>query len=177
MASQTPLPPDVVRAPPLWSISAEHNAREVARVRHRHEAAVIVANLVTKHPTPWHGEPVTAAARTLERLAKAHGMTTLLRPYLDGCVLEGRLGDERIGFRARWHRGKADAAWWYDPVEEWATVPDNRPVGLSKTTRTTLAGHRHPGVNSRTFLVRSPAGVLVPFAQLTARVKALGAGS
>ena len=176
MAS-APLPPGVVRAPPIWTLSAEANARRMALVRHRAEAADIVAALVTKHPTPWHGEPVTAAAHALERLASSHGMTTRLTTYPGGCVLEGRLGEQRVGFRARWHHGKADAAWWYDPVEQWATVPDTRPAGVSKTTRTTLAKHRHPGITERIYLVSSPRGVLVPFAQLTARVKALPVGT
>ncbi|MDQ2689886.1 MAG: hypothetical protein M3Y29_06395 [Chloroflexota bacterium] len=166
-------PIGVTGPPPLWAIDRAANELEQQRRRHVAEARAAVDTLVTKHPTAWLGEPVTAAARTLERLAQSKGMTTRLHTYLDGCVLEGRVPGERRGFRARWHRGKADAAWWYEPVEEWRTEPDTRPVGLSKTTRTTLAGHRHPGIDSRTFLVSSPNGVLVPFAQLSARVKAL----
>lgn len=175
MRQPTPLRDLVTRPLPLWTISAEHNERERALRRHAEEARAAIDELPRALITPWLGEPVTAAARTLERLAQSKGMTTALRVYLDGCVLEGRVaGGERRGFRARWHRGKADAAWWYEPDEVWTSEPDTRPVGLSKTTRTTLAGHRHPGIDRRTFLVSSPHGVLVPFAQITARVKALG---
>lgn len=173
MRQPRPLRELVTRPLPLWTISAEHNARVMAERRHVAEARAALDSL-PHLVTPWLGEPVTGAARTLETLAQSKGMTTLLRPYLDGCVLEGRVPGERRGFRARWHRGKADAAWWYEPDEVWTSEPDTRPVGLSKVTRTTLARHRHPGIDRRTFLVSSPHGVLVSFAELSRRVRALG---
>lgn len=167
-------PLGVVLAPPLWSISAEHSAEHMRLVRHQHAAQRAIDELVTKHPVPYLADPVTASARTLERLATSKGMTTRMHVGLESCTLEGRLGDQRLGFRAHWRRGKADSAFWYEPTEQWATVADTRPVGIAKLTRTTLAGHRSPGCDTRSYLVSSPRGVLIPFAQVTARVKALG---
>jgi hypothetical protein len=66
-------------------------------------------------------------------------------------------------------------AWWFDPVDEWLTERDTRPIGVSKISRTTLAGHRSPGCDTRSRLVKSRSGVIVAFAELTTRVKAIGA--
>lgn len=171
----SPLPHGVTVAPPLWSLSAEHNAEHIRAVRHRRAAEEAVADLVTSHPIPWLSDPVTAASRTLERLATSKGMVTRLHVELDGCVLEGRVGDQRLGFRAAWRRGKADSALWYEPEARWTLAPDPRPVGVSKLTRVGLKGRRTYGLGEvHLKQLASPFGVLVSFAELTARVKALG---
>lgn len=170
-----PLPPGVSLAPPLWAISATHNAEHMRATQHRKAAEQVVADLVTQHPEPWLGEPVTAAARTLERLAASKGMTTRLHEWHEGCTLEGRVEGQRLGFRAFWRRGKADFAQWFEPVDRWAMVHDPRPVGVAKLTRTALTGKRGAGLDEYHLkLLASPRGVLVSFAELSKRVKALG---
>lgn len=178
-----PLPPGVVRAPPLWAISAEANLEQRARAAHRAQVDADVAQLVTSHPTPWFGEPVPAAALTLQRLAESKGMRTLLRSGLDWCVLEGRLGDQRLGFSARWVKGRADAAFWYSPTDEWGMTHDDRPGPDAKVERrvkgkVTLVAHpnRMPRGLSRDHLIHlaSPRGVIVPFPEVSKRVRALG---
>ena len=177
------LPPGVVNAPPLWTIDAEANAEHIARTRHAARAAAEAAALVTSHPTPWFGEPVPAAALTLKAAAERVGMRTLLRSGLDWCVLEGRVGEQRLGFSARWVKGRADAALWYSPTDEWGTTHDDRPGPDAKVERrvkgkVTLVAHpnRMPRGLARNHLVHlaSPRGVVVPFAELGKRVRALG---
>lgn len=173
MCPHTP-PPGVVLAPPLWSISAEANAEHMRRVRHRKAAERAIADLVTAHPVPWFGEPVTAASRTLDRLAVSKGMTTRLSVGFESCMLEGRVGEQRLGFRAVWRRGKADFAMWHEPEAVWMMVHDPRPVGVSKLARVALAGKRGAGLNEHHLKqVAGPNGVLVSFAELSARVRAL----
>lgn len=176
-------PPGVTGPPPLWALSAEHNAAHMALVRHQKAAAAAVSSLVTHHPVPWSGEPVTAAARTLERLAGSRGMTTRLGAGSEGCTLEGRLDGQRVGFRAVWRRGRADAAWWFEPAARWGMADDPRP-GPDATVTRTVKGREvraaHPNRMPRGLdrhhlvLLGGPDGVLIPFAQLSARVRALG---
>lgn len=171
------LPPGVSNAPPLWALSAEHSAARIAAVRRLKAAEGVVAGLVTMHTAPYDGDPVTASARTLERLATASGMTTRMHIGLEGCALEGRVVGQRLGFRASWRRGKADGALWFEPELRTAMVADTRPVVVAKLTHTALAGKRAAGVDERHLaILGGPYGVVVPMAELTKRVRACGNG-
>jgi hypothetical protein len=186
MTTPTALPLGVVRAPPLWALDAEANARHMALVRHRAEAEAIVTDLVTKHPAPYFDDPVTSSARELERLAERVGMVTRMHVGLEGCTLEGRLGDERIGFSASWRRGRADVALWYEPEWRWGMTHDTRPGPDAKVERRVKGKvkliadpKRMPKGLGRDHVVmlESPLGVPVSFATLTARVKAMTVGT
>jgi hypothetical protein len=183
MTRTRPLPQGVVAPPPLWALSAEHNAQrmlELARERRAREAA---AALVTKHPVYYDGDPVTASARSLQRLAESKGMSVRMHVGLDGCTLEGRVPGQRHGFTATWLRGRLAGALWYEPIDRWGEVHDERPDPDATVART---------VKGRTQQVPDPkrmprglprhhlaylggaAGVVVSSAELNARVKALG---
>lgn len=171
------LPPGVVITPPIWALSAEHSAEHVRRAQHDREARAIVAALVTTHPAYYDADPVTASALTLERLAKAQGMTTRMHVGLDGCTLEGRVDGVRRGFVASWSRGKAQAVVWFEPEARYGMIHDTRPIGVSKRDHTALAGKRAAGVDTEHLAqIAGPNGVTISFAELTARVKGLANG-
>lgn len=176
-------PPGVVGPVPIWALSAEHNLVEQARRRHARVAADIVTGLVTKHPVPYLDDPVTSSARSLAALAESKGMRVQIRAGLDWCVVEGRVGEQWLGFAARWERGRAKTATWYEPEARWTMTDDERPAPDATVTRTVKGKpHQvaHPnrmprGLDRRHLkLLGGPTGVTLGFAELTARVKALG---
>lgn len=182
MLTPTPLADLIVKAPPLWTISAEHNAEHMLREQQRHAAALEVAELVIKHPDYWPGEPVPPAARAILALAESDGMTTRLHVGLTGCVVEGRLGEQRLGFRAAWVKGRANSATWYEPEARWGMIHDERP-GPDATVERRVKGKvqtvpdpkRMPRGLDRDHLVQlaGPSGVAITFPALTANLKGL----
>lgn len=177
-------PPGVVIAPPLWTISAEHNAEHMARVQHRHRAEAIVADLVTKHPPPYFADPVTGGARGMLALAQSKGMTAQLYATLDSCVVEGYSLEAGVGFRAVWERGRAKpgAGTWYEREHRWGMMHDERPGPDAKVERrvkgkVTLVAHpnRMPHGLDRDHLayLGGPRGVSIGITEVTARLKAL----
>ena len=169
-----PLPLGVRRPQPVWAFDADANLERRQRIAHEDIARQIVAKLVVKHPAPWLGDPVTSSALSLKALAEAKGMRTAMNVGLDYVIVEGRVGEQRLGFRARWTRGKADVALWHEPEARWGMMHDTRPVGVSERDKVGLAKHRTSGLDEHHLVqLASPAGMPVAFAELTKRVKAL----
>lgn len=177
-------PLGVALAPPLWTISAEANAEHMARERHRHAAAEVVAALVTKHPAPYFADPITGGARGLLALAQRKGMTAQLFATLEACVVEAYDREAGIGFRAVWERGRAKpgAGTWYEREHRWGMVYDERPAHDAKVERrvkgkVTLVAHpnRMPEGLDRHHLayLGGPRGTSLGITELTNRVKAL----
>lgn len=114
MASHTPLPPGVVRAPPLWTLSAEANAAMMA-TRQRAGARPIERELVTKHVPPWRRVEVAelpSAAAGFARAAERAGLEVAARMAGDGTAQVGIRERERnaLWMRATWSR-TASGTW------------------------------------------------------------------
>lgn len=176
--------PEGVSGPvPIWLLSAEHSTERMARAAHRRRSLVSLATLVTRHPAPYAGDPVTASARSTYAAAVRVGMAARLHVGLETSVVEGRVAGQRLGFRATWRRGKADAALWYEPAARYDMIEDPRPAHDATVTRNvkgkpTQVAHpnRMPRGLDRRHLVQvaSPTGIVVTFVELSRRIKALG---
>lgn len=176
-------PPGVVGPVPLWALSSEHNEVERARRRHARTARETAARIVSKHPKPYLDDPVTASALSLGRLAASKGLDMLITATLEACVVEGRVPGERRGFTATWLRGRAQSALWFEPEWKFGMVLDERPASdatVERNVKGKVVKRAHPRRMPRGLdrhhaaILASPYGVTLGFAELTARVKALG---
>ncbi|UYL87123.1 hypothetical protein QEH40_gp02 [Microbacterium phage OscarSo] len=156
---------------------AAEEAREAMR-RYGHErklereVAKIVTDVGNPKPVPFLGAKTTAAAKRLAAKAKAAGFEVIVREYREGCVVEGIDRARKLGFRAYWHRGKADGATWHSGGRDrYELVRDDRPVGVNKLTRTALAGKRGAGMGRvRLKLIESPRGIPLKITELEKRI-------
>jgi hypothetical protein len=145
------------------------------RVAHETKAQRVLDDLVTDHGRP-HVEPydglvLTVAARRLVADAEAAGFRLHVAEQDDRVLVQGQRG--AVGFIASWVRGRAHKASWHEATMRFAMIEDERPVGVAKLTRTGLARHRAAGVDRLHLrIVASPDGVPIPFAELTAKVRA-----
>lgn len=133
-------------------------------------------SIVTDHQRPAErrtgAPPVTANARKLDAAARRTGFETKILEYAEACVVEGWHPQRRVGFRATWERGRASTASWHEPWR-YAIVGDDRPVKMSKRTRTGLKGARSAGMGAtRLELLGSPLGLPVTHTELTERINA-----
>ena len=113
------MPPKLglVRVPPLWTVSAEHNAREVERRRARARAeAERNMPIVREHPKPWRRVDIDAlpsAAASFARAAQRAGLEVAGRAA--GPVVQ--VGIRERERNALWMR----ATWRRTPSGTWTT--------------------------------------------------------
>jgi hypothetical protein len=165
------------------------------RVAHETKAQRVLDDLVTDHGRPHvepylipeirvtkkgkrkptgamiPGDPMTTAARRLVADAEASGFRVRVVEQDDRVLVQGQCGT--VGFIASWIRGRAHKASWHEATMRFAMIEDERPVGVAKLTRTGLARHRAAGVDRLHLrIIASPDGVPIPFAELSAKVRA-----
>jgi hypothetical protein len=170
----------LAKPPPPDTLTPEAEAaREAVRAHGRaRRLEASVALLVTEHGhkriVPYEGDVVTAAAKTLLRLAESKGMRAQIVKTPTGCAVEGIDVKRGVAFRASWERGSTDGATWHEARDRYTLVDDPRPVRVNATTKTALKGGRPAGMG-RVHLQQtaSRSGLPMNITELTQRVKAL----
>ncbi len=112
MEYRTPMPPGVSRPPPLWALSAEHNAAHIAEQRERRRPAEL--EIVTAHPPPWRQvgiEELPSAAAGFARAAERAGLEAAGRMAGAKAAQVGIRHRDRnsLWMRATWTRTAAGA--------------------------------------------------------------------
>lgn len=165
---------------PAHALTPEaEDARESMR-RHGHERqlARVVSSLVTEHGhkrVEPYGGGVPAAAKRVEKKARAAGFDVELIEYATGCVVQGIRRRDRVGFRAWWERGKTAGGTWHSGGRDrWKLVDiSDRPIGVDQKAKTTKVGHRHDASDrTRLVLVESPRGISCGITEIEKRIAA-----
>lgn len=142
----------------------------------------VMAQMVTTHGQrsagevgqAYDGQVVTPNARSLAALGESAGFEVRVHEMADRCMVEGVDADRRMGFRAWWVRGSADACSWHEPWR-YEERDDPRPIRMDAKKRVGLKGYRSTGMGTRRMVcVGSPQGLPLTYTDLRARLSSMG---